>query len=228
MATTSLGSSTTQMACTSRRGSRQIRQRVASATLKHSSQNRTRALTSVRESTSRSTSAGSACSRWNAIRCALLGPTPGSLPSSSMRSWTAPSYTRRDYDLTSTLSCAAAPGCRWAVSRRSVAHEHVLAGLVEGANHLVVAELALGDDGDGGRTAADHLDPGVEHAVEGHQLLADRAGAVPAGQPGGLEPQGRRHGAVLLRCRPPRRSTRAAARCTCRPAPGRTGRRWRP
>src|SRR6478735_5157969 len=87
MATTSLGSSTTQMACTSRRGSRQIRQRVASATLKHSSQNRTRALTSVRESTSRSTSAGSACSRWNAIRCALLGPTPGSLPSSSISSW---------------------------------------------------------------------------------------------------------------------------------------------
>src|SRR5215218_6612497 len=27
------------------------------------------------------------------MRCALLGPTPGSRPSSSMRSWTAPSYT---------------------------------------------------------------------------------------------------------------------------------------
>src|SRR6187402_3667863 len=26
------------------------------------------------------------------MRCALLGPTPGSRPSSSMRSWTAPSY----------------------------------------------------------------------------------------------------------------------------------------
>ena len=36
---------------------------------------------------------GSACSRWNAIRCALLGPTPGSRPSSSIRSWTTPSYT---------------------------------------------------------------------------------------------------------------------------------------
>src|SRR6478672_4338161 len=200
----------------------------SSETLKQMLQNFTLALTSISTSASRRTSVGSACSRWNAIRCALLGPTPGSLPSSSMRSWTAPSYTRRDYDLTSTLSCAAAPGCRWAVSRRSVAHEHVLAGLVEGGNHLVVAELALGDDGDRGCTAADHLDLGVEHAVEGHQLLADRAGAVPAGQPGGLEPQGRRHGALLLRCRPPRRSTRAAARCTCRPAPGRTGRRWRP
>src|SRR3954453_20355743 len=27
------------------------------------------------------------------MRCALLGPTPGSRPSSSIRSWTAPSYT---------------------------------------------------------------------------------------------------------------------------------------
>src|SRR6476660_4277295 len=156
MATTSLGSSTTQMACTSRRGSRQIRQRVASATLKHSSQNRTRALTSVRESTSRSTSAGSACSRWNAIRCALLGPTPGSLPSSSMRSWTAPSYTRRAYDLASTLSPGAAPGCRVgplpSLLRKgwSGADEHVLAGLVESSAHLVVAEVPLGDDDDHG------------------------------------------------------------------------------
>src|SRR5687767_7662530 len=30
---------------------------------------------------------------WNAMRCAPLGPTPGSRPSSSMRSWTTPSYT---------------------------------------------------------------------------------------------------------------------------------------
>src|SRR5690348_2994488 len=27
------------------------------------------------------------------MRCALFGPTPGSRPSSSIRSWTAPSYT---------------------------------------------------------------------------------------------------------------------------------------
>src|ERR1700760_3889547 len=27
------------------------------------------------------------------MRCALFGPTPGSLPSSSIRSWTGPSYT---------------------------------------------------------------------------------------------------------------------------------------
>ena len=48
----------------------------------------------VQRAASRSTSAGSAASRWNAMRCALLGPTPGSRPSSSIRSWTAPSYTR--------------------------------------------------------------------------------------------------------------------------------------
>src|SRR6266508_1978975 len=41
---------------------------------------------------SRSASAGSTLSRWNAIRWALLGPTPGSRPSSSIRSWTGPSY----------------------------------------------------------------------------------------------------------------------------------------
>src|SRR4029078_865376 len=37
-------------------------------------------------------SVGSAESTWNAMRWALLGPTPGSRPSSSMRSWIAPSY----------------------------------------------------------------------------------------------------------------------------------------
>ena len=36
-------------------------------------------------------SGGSTDSRWNAIRCALFGPIPGSLPSSSIRSWTGPS-----------------------------------------------------------------------------------------------------------------------------------------
>src|ERR1035437_5961328 len=31
------------------------------------------------------------------MRCALLGPTPGNRPSSSIRSWTTPSYIRRAY-----------------------------------------------------------------------------------------------------------------------------------
>ena len=43
------------------------------------------------------------------MRWALLGPTPGSLPSSSMRSWTAPSYTGRAYDLRAAVSPDAPP-----------------------------------------------------------------------------------------------------------------------
>src|SRR3954469_8091582 len=93
MATTSLGSSTTQMVSGERRGSRQMRHCGSCATFPQISQNRTRSLTSVSASASRRTSAGSADSRWNAMRWALLGPTPGSRPSSSIRSWTAPSYT---------------------------------------------------------------------------------------------------------------------------------------
>src|SRR5215471_18227373 len=64
----------------------------ASATLKHTEQNRTWSLTRCRAAASRCTSAVSDCSRWNASRCALLGPMPGSRPSSSIRSWIAPSY----------------------------------------------------------------------------------------------------------------------------------------
>src|SRR6188768_107950 len=92
MATTSLGSSTTQIEVWSRRGSAQMRQRSACATLPHTSQKRTLARTSVRAVTRRVTSSDSVWSRWKAMRCALLGPTPGSRPSSSMRSWTMPSY----------------------------------------------------------------------------------------------------------------------------------------
>src|SRR5580765_7409368 len=103
MATTSLGSSTTQIEVRSRRGSAQIRHWSPSATLPHVSQKRTRALTSVRASTRRLTSTASAWSRWNAMRWALLGPTPGSRPSSSIRSWTTPSYTRGAYALQVTV-----------------------------------------------------------------------------------------------------------------------------
>src|SRR4051812_35136822 len=92
MATTSFGSSTTQMTVRSRRASPQIRHSSASATFPHMRQKRTLSFTSTSTDARRRTSAGSAASRWKAIRCALLGPTPGSRPSSSMRSWTAPSY----------------------------------------------------------------------------------------------------------------------------------------
>src|SRR4051794_30979233 len=81
------------MTSSERRGSRQIRHCSPSATLKQVTQKRTSACTRCRAATSRPTSALSAASRWKAMRWALLGPTPGSRPSSSMRSWTAPSYT---------------------------------------------------------------------------------------------------------------------------------------
>src|SRR5580765_836365 len=108
MATTSLGSSTTQMLARSRRGSAQIRQVSPSATLPQIVQNFTRSLTWVNASASRATSTESDCRTWKAIRCALLGPTPGNLPSSSMRSWTTPSYTRSAYALGPTTSPYAA------------------------------------------------------------------------------------------------------------------------
>src|SRR4051812_49880652 len=93
MATTSLGSSTTHRTSSTRRGSRQMRHCSASATLKQVTQKRTSCCTRVSAATSRVTSADSAASRWKAIRWALFGPTPGRRPSSSIRSWTAPSYT---------------------------------------------------------------------------------------------------------------------------------------
>src|SRR5579875_2227002 len=63
-----------------------------SATLPQTLQNFTSLLTRSSVLASRSTSVGSVASRWKAMRCALFGPTPGSRPSSSIRSWTAPSY----------------------------------------------------------------------------------------------------------------------------------------
>src|SRR5689334_18273442 len=93
MATTSLGSSTTHRTSSTRRGSRQILHCSASATLQQVTQKRTSCWTRTSAATSRLTSADSAASRWKAIRWALLGPTPGRRPSSSIRSWTAPSYT---------------------------------------------------------------------------------------------------------------------------------------
>ncbi len=90
----SLDSSTTQITSSLRRGSVQMRHFSSAETFPQISQKRTVSLTWTSTSASRRTAASSASSRWNAIRCADLGPMPGSLPSSSMRSWTMPSYTR--------------------------------------------------------------------------------------------------------------------------------------
>ncbi|KNE86831.1 hypothetical protein PSTG_19802, partial [Puccinia striiformis f. sp. tritici PST-78] len=70
-----------------------IRHCSSSETLPQMLQNFAFAFISTRASARRRTSTGSAASRWNAIRWAPFGPTPGSRPSSSIRSWTTPSYT---------------------------------------------------------------------------------------------------------------------------------------
>ena len=93
MAMTSLDSSTTQMMSSPRRSSRQIEQVSDSETLKHTVQNFTRSLTTEIDWARRFMSSGSASRMWKAIRWADLGPMPGSLPNSSISSWTAPSYT---------------------------------------------------------------------------------------------------------------------------------------
>ena len=94
IAKTSLGSSTTHRIDGSRRASRQIRQVSSSETFPQTTQNRTFSLTSRRTAARRFTSAGSAARMWKAMRWALFGPTPGRRPSSSIRSWTIPSYMR--------------------------------------------------------------------------------------------------------------------------------------
>src|SRR5204862_6440092 len=60
--------------------------------LKQRSHHATRSLASVIERASRAASSLDSLSRWKAMRCADLGPTPGRRPSSSMRSWTGPAY----------------------------------------------------------------------------------------------------------------------------------------
>src|SRR3954452_14145184 len=138
MATTSFGSSTTQMTATSRRGSRQMRHCSSSATLPQMVQNRTLSLTSVRADTRRRTSTGSAARRWKAIRCALLGPTPGSRPSSSMRSWTAPSYMRVLSRVLARLQAGQAQAAQPAAERT-----HLLLGELA---HRAVCAADGGDD----------------------------------------------------------------------------------
>src|SRR5512133_2483116 len=80
------------MTVSSRRGSRQMRHWVSSDTLKQISQNLTVSLTFLSVAASRITSSGSAARMWKASLWALFGPIPGSRPSSSIKSWTGPSY----------------------------------------------------------------------------------------------------------------------------------------
>src|SRR3954470_23013191 len=72
------GDSTTQISERSRRGSLQNVHSVSSVRLKHSVQKPTRSLTTRIASASASASSGGTRSRWNASRCAVRCPTPGS------------------------------------------------------------------------------------------------------------------------------------------------------
>src|SRR3954471_14848934 len=82
---TSPGCSTTQITPASRRSSWQIRQVASVARLKQTSHCPTVALTSLIASASGSASSSLALRMWNASRCAVRCPIPGSRASSVMR-----------------------------------------------------------------------------------------------------------------------------------------------
>src|SRR6266536_4804727 len=174
MATTSLGSSTTHSTSPVRRASRQIRHCSDSATLKHVWQNLTRSLTRCNAVARRLTSVASADRMWNAMRCALFGPTPGSRPSSSIRSWMAPSYT-----LYLHSGQTEATGERTHLRLGEVAG--LLGGVVQSRDHEVFERLhvlridGLGVDLDGDDVA------GAGHRHR-DQPAAGRAGELGLGQ----------------------------------------------
>src|SRR5690606_13926659 len=158
IATTSFGSSTTQMTDVERRGSRQTWHCSCWATFPQTSQKRTRALTSLITWTRRATFSGSSARRWNAMRWALLGPTPGSRPSSSIRSWTAPSYTPSAYGVGAGGAGA---------TRRAV---------------VVASAAAGGAPSAGTATSATTTATGGREPARAALLRAARAPAPPAGR----------------------------------------------
>src|SRR5665648_865231 len=172
-ATTSFGSSTTQMVASERRGSRQTRQFSSWATLPQMLQNLTRAFTSRSTSASRLTSSGSSASRWKAIRWALLGPIPGSRPSSSIRSWTAPSYTPSTYGVPPTTAPDAA------LTPPPATGSVVLGELVD---HGAAEHLGDERGADQARVVKIHV---VRRGVELGRFGRGRAGR-PGGGPAGL------------------------------------------
>src|ERR1700722_13922062 len=113
------------------------------------------------------------------MRCALLGPIPGSLPSSSIRSWTGPSNTQSAAHATgqrAQLLLRQGRDLLGGVAKR--ADEQVLQRLdVVGVDDLGIDlhrdHLAVALDGDLDQTAAGlALDLGVDESFLGsHQLL---------------------------------------------------------
>src|SRR4051812_35276211 len=122
----------------------------------------------------------STLSRWKAMRWADLGPTPGSRPSSSIRSWTGAAYTSRTEDPAETAEVEVAHGA--GLGLLGLGH-----GVVEGGEHEVLEHRhVVGVDG--GRVDGDR--PELEAA--GHRHLHDpatrlalddrRLGVGPGGQ----------------------------------------------
>src|ERR1700679_4380243 len=108
------------------------------------------------------------------MRCALLGPIPGSLPSSSIRSWTGPSNTQSAAHATgqrAQLLLRQGGDLLGGVTKR--ADEQVLQRLdVVGVDDLGIDlhrdHLAVALDGDLDQTAAGlALDLGVDESVLG-------------------------------------------------------------
>jgi hypothetical protein len=117
------------------------------------------------------------------MRWADLGPTPGSRPSSSIRSWTTPSY----------------PGCPSLDPRQAEPAAHAAEALGEGAHRLLLELLrgavgvadrgedqvgqalgVVGVDGAGFDAKPDDLAPAGDGRV--HQAAARRAGHLGLGQ----------------------------------------------
>src|SRR5215217_420444 len=134
-----------------------MRHRSPSATFQQIRQKWTRALTSVMALARRSASAGSTLRMWKASRWALLGPIPGSRPSSSIRSWTGPSY----------IGSAAPP----ASDAQAGWQAHALGDAAQalGGQVLGLAQALVDGRGD---QVAEHLDVvGVERVgVDRHRL----------------------------------------------------------
>src|SRR6478735_1944636 len=159
-------------------------------------QNFTLALTSISTSARRRTSVGSACNRWNAIRCALLGPTPGSRPSSSMRSWTTPSYNADLLEAELSGGTAARQPTTPGERTERLAGEHVglRLGVPVGGDDQVAQVGEVVGAGAVEATGLD-LDAGqLTHAVDLHR---DGAGTDRAGD-GRLGQAGLRVGELLL------------------------------
>src|SRR5215217_7293416 len=147
-----------------------MRHRSPSATFQQTRQKCTRALTSVMARARRSASAGSTLRMWKASRWALLGPIPGSRPSSSIRSWTGPSYIASDSQAGWQPHALGDAAQALGGQVLGLAQALIDGGGDQVAEHLdVVGVERVGVDRDR-RHRLVALDPGRDHAAPGRAL----------------------------------------------------------